>query len=134
MNPPKPCDLSATERVVAEVGTEVDIWSREGTYSVRLGGVASGGTGKVTGDTLLVSVDALAGEGSLYLSLEDPVSEKPRCGHGQQLGTELLLYSSGQELHAGLSRLPGPWAVSKKGSQPLCAVCLQNLWAWAWGG
>lgn len=49
--------------------------------------VASGGTGEVTGDTLLVSVDALAGQGSLF-PFKGPVSEKPQYGHGQQLGID----------------------------------------------
>lgn len=65
--------------------------------SLWVGVVASGGTGKATGDTL---VDVLAGEGSSHLSLKGPVSEKPQFGCGQ-LGTELLLFSSGQEFHAG---------------------------------
>lgn len=45
----------------------------------------------MTGDGLLVSVDALAGQSSSHLSLKGPVSEKPQCGHDYQLGTELLL-------------------------------------------
>lgn len=64
--------------------------------------VASGGTGEVAGDTLLVSVDALAGQGSLF-PFKGPVSEKPQYGHGQQLGLEVFLYSSGKELHTGPS-------------------------------
>lgn len=52
----------------------------------------------MTGEGLLVSVDALAVQSSSHLSLKGPVSEKPQCGHDYQLGTELLLYSAVQAL------------------------------------
>lgn len=71
--------------------------------SLWLGVVASGGTGEMAGDTLLVSVDALAGQGSSHFPFKGPVSEKPQYGHGQLLCIEVFLYSSGQELHAGPS-------------------------------
>lgn len=57
----------------------------------------------MAGDTLLVSVDALAGQGSSHFPFKGPVSEKPQYGHGQLLCIEVFLYSSGQELDAGPS-------------------------------
>lgn len=78
----------------------------------------------MTGDSLLVSVDALAGQSSSHLSLKGPVSEKPQCGHDYQLGTELLLYSFRFSKAAWtLDRL------SEEDSQIPCVMCLQNLWA-----
>lgn len=64
--------------------------------------------GKMTGEGLLVSVDALAGQSSSHLSLKGPVSEKPQCGHDYQVGTELLLYSG------SLRKIP---------SSPVSCVC-----------
>lgn len=65
----------------------------------------------MTGNGLLVSVDALDGQSSSHLSLKGPVSEKPQCGHDYQLGTELLLYSF---CSGSLRKIP---------SSPVSCVC-----------